>query len=157
MVPSEGRTARSAADSISGMAMDIALRVAPVVFQVVRQVGYGEMARCEACDQIIVAGGTFFFEQRFCSPYCVRAYHCLEGGGFCEGCLARTDDKSPGNTRRVNGIGTVLWRDGELCPTCLSVPMRKWFTFVLIPILPLRRYLVAWTGPEQYVGRRVVR
>lgn len=115
-----------------------------------------KMARCEACHQIILAGGIYFFERRFCSPYCVRAYHRLESAWFCEDCLARTDDKAPGNTHSVNGTGTALRRNGEPCPTCLSVPMRKWITFLLIPVLPLKRYLVAWTGPEQYIGRRMV-
>ncbi|HEY3350633.1 MAG TPA: hypothetical protein VGM13_12735 [Thermoanaerobaculia bacterium] len=81
---------------------------------------------------------------------------------FCDACIAATSTESPGSTRRVNGIGTALWEDSSPCPSCGSIEVRMWFTFLFVPLIPLGRYKVIYLASrasllhdKRYVGRKV--
>ena len=83
--------------------------------------------------------------------------------GFCQRCRSSTMDEPPGNTTTVNLVfGTRLTGHDDKCPTCGSVVQTKW-VWIGIPIIPLGKYRVIWTGPakgwlhvtQPYIGRRL--
>ena len=69
---------------------------------------------------------------------------------LCYQCWSDTTDEEPGNT--LYPIGNRLRGAEDECDVCGSVVQRLWFCFI-IPIMPLDRYRVIWTLPNQYVGR----
>ncbi|MDA0673429.1 MAG: hypothetical protein O3C67_06950 [Cyanobacteria bacterium] len=58
-------------------------------------------------------------------------------------------DGSPGilNTMRINGIGTTLLGIGPLNPENRAMAT-LWFTFVFLPVCPLRRYYLTFLPPQ---------
>jgi hypothetical protein len=89
---------------------------------------------------------------RFCSLPCLTY---SENEGFCEKCLAETRNSPPGELATVNLIGVGLHGTGDRCPACHSIIQTKWIQ-VLFPLIPLKKYRVIYTGPEQVIGRELV-
>lgn len=112
----------------------------------------GVFHRCAVCSGRIVFGGYKDGDIRYCSAVCYTAGPIP---GFCQNCTTATTDESPGNTSTYNSIGTSLRPSGPRCPNCHSVPAKKWFVILLIPIIPLKSYRVRWINHLQYVGRRL--
>jgi len=112
------------------------------------------MTRCKVCNNIVVSSTLRDGADSFCSIYCFTQ---SATPGFCKDCLEATTSKSPGSTYTFNGIGTRLYFARDRCPSGHSVVQTKFIVVLRIPLIPLGRYRLIFTGRTRYVGRQVVR
>jgi hypothetical protein len=89
----------------------------------------------------------------FCSHQC-RAW--FGHPGFCSACEAMTTAESSGGTFTFNGIGTKLYGSAQPCSVCESVGQTLWFCIIFIPVIPMSKYRVKYTGPQRFLSRKVV-
>ena len=107
------------------------------------------LKKCAKCNKKFILGYKCDSEW-FCSLSCCASN---DFGGFCKNCLESTTKKSRGSTRLLNGIGTKLYFMKNRCPICNSVIQTKYFCFVFIPIVPLRKYRILYLSNNEYYGR----
>src|SRR4051812_36900049 len=92
----------------------------------------------------------------FCTTECQDWFRAP---GFCKACMESTTDTALGGTYTMNGIGSHLYAlacKGRKCVTCSSVPKRKWFVVIFIPIFPIsREFRVKYMTQSRYFGRQV--
>ena len=60
--------------------------------------------------------------------------------GFCEKCIAESNDKTPGDVSTVNGFGRKFYGSAKPCSVCGSVIRTLWWTAVDLPVIPLGSY-----------------
>jgi hypothetical protein len=96
------------------------------------------------------------FRDNLGRTYCSQACMQWLGEGprtFCKKCALESTSQSAGNLRTINGIGTAFVGSSDPCPNCKSVVRRVWFTFLLVPVVPLGRYRVMQISPQQFFSR----
>ncbi len=109
------------------------------------------MKHCSNC------GITVFFkiqkeDKFFCSNKCLSFYYNPK---FCQNCISTTSDKSAGKTTTINGFGTGLFFEKNICPICESVVQIKFIFLFFAPIIPLGKYRVKWINKTQYYSRKL--
>ena len=109
------------------------------------------MTKCAVCRKRMM-GGYKVGTDRFCSLQC---FTHSPTGTFCQACLDSTSPQSPGGTYTFNTVGTRIFFSRDRCPSCHSIVQRKAFCALFVPLIPLGSYRVIYTGPTQYIGRRV--
>lgn len=106
------------------------------------------MDRCTKCNKMLFISRFKDGDQRYCSLECLTAN---ETGYFCEKCIEKTTNQSPGNTALVNyTMGTYLVGSSDRCPICHSVIQTKKFM-----LIPLGGYRTLYVGPNKYIGRKL--
>jgi len=60
--------------------------------------------------------------------------------GFCERCLAESQDESPTSVRDFNGFGRSFLGGKSDCATCGSKIRTLWVLFVAFPVVPVGSY-----------------
>jgi hypothetical protein len=89
----------------------------------------------------------------FCSTKCQRFYRHPE---FCQVCISATSDKSAGKTYTLNGIGTQLYFEKDVCPHCESIIQTKFICFWFMPLIPIGKYRVKWMSQREYLSRKII-
>ena len=120
--------------------------------------GKPERAFLKSCTHCGVFALTLPFRDSIGRTYCSEACMQWLGEGprtFCKKCLFETTGQSSGNLSTINGIGTAFVGSSDACPSCRSVVRRVWFTFLLLPVVPLRKYRVMQISPQQFLSRRL--
>ena len=114
--------------------------------------------KCGNCGTTIAFGGTELGDKVFCSQQCVD---WAKAPGFCQECTFGTTNESLGGTFTMNLIGTKIYAlgcSGGKCTKCGSVPMRKWFVALLIPLFPVSaQYRVKYCAPTRWVSRKIAK
>jgi hypothetical protein len=91
-------------------------------------------------------------EFHFCSNECM---HYFKHPGYCADCQKETTNNTAGSTVTWNGIGLRFFGNLAECPTCFSVIKRKWFCFLFIPLIPLKRYRMKYKTKKVYFSREI--
>jgi hypothetical protein len=112
--------------------------------------------KCANCNTTIAFGGIQDGEQNFCSRQCQE---WAKAPGFCQECTFGTTNEGLGGTFTMNAVGTKIYAlgcSGGKCTKCGSVPMRKWFVALFIPLFPVSaQYRVKYCAPTRYVSRKI--
>jgi len=114
---------------------------------------------CANCRTLILFGGQRDSAGVFCSWQCRTWYWQvqLDLPPFCDHCLAETTDQSSGSTYTLNGVGTSLFGWERPCPQCNSAVRTKCACLFFIPLIPLGKYRVKFSTPQQFISRKLVR
>jgi hypothetical protein len=114
---------------------------------------------CTNCQTRILFGGQRDAAGVFCSWQCQTWFWQvqLDLPPFCDHCLAETTEQSSGSTYTLNGIGTSLFGWAQPCPQCSSAVRTKCICVFFIPLIPLGKYRVKFSTPQQFISRRLVR
>ena len=114
---------------------------------------------CTNCRTLILFGGHRDAGGVFCSWQCRSWYWQvqLDLPPFCDHCLAETSDQSSGSTYSINGVGTSLFGREQPCPQCNSAVRTKCACLFFIPLIPLGKYRVKFSTPQQFISRKLVR
>jgi hypothetical protein len=120
--------------------------------------GKAERAYFKSCTHCGTFALTLPFRDNLGRTYCSQA--CMqwlsEGPRtFCKKCTFESTGQSSGNLHTINGIGTAFVGSSDVCPNCKSVVRRVWFTFFLVPLIPLGRYRVMQISPQQFLSRKM--
>jgi hypothetical protein len=107
--------------------------------------------KCGNCNARVIKGRTDEYGT-FCSREC---HDNFVHPGFCATCVHGTTPVSSGGTFTLNGIGTRLYGSGDRCPICHSVVQRLFFCVLFIPLIPLGKYRVKYTAPNQFLSRKL--
>ena len=114
---------------------------------------------CTNCRTLILFGGQRNASGVFCSWQC-RSWNWqvqLDLPPFCDHCLAETSDQSSGSTYSINGVGTSLFGWDQPCPQCSSAVRTKCACLFFIPLVPLGKYRVKFSTPQQFISRKIER
>ena len=120
--------------------------------------GKRERSFFKSCTHCGVFGLTLPFRDNLGRTYCSQACMQWLGEGprtFCKKCTFESTAQSSGNLHTINGIGTAFVGSADVCPNCKSVVRRVWFTFLLVPLVPLGRYRVMQISPQQFLSRKL--
>jgi len=114
--------------------------------------------KCGNCGTTIAFGGVQDGERSFCSTQC---HEWALAPGYCQECMFATTNESLGGTFTMNLVGTKIYAlgcSGSKCTKCGSVPMRKWFVALLIPLFPVSaQYRVKYCAPTRWVSRKIAK
>jgi len=110
------------------------------------------MSRCAVCNKWILWSSYRDGESQYCSVFCLT-YSGMPG--FCERCVAETEDVPAPDTTFSTFGGSRLLGKQDRCPVCHSVVRRHVYLALVIPIWWRTRYRVIYTSRDRYVGRRL--
>ena len=114
--------------------------------------------KCSNCGTRIAFGGTQVGDKVYCSKQCVE---WGTAPGFCQECTFATTSEKLGGTYTLNAVGTAIYAlgcSGGKCTKCGSVPMRKWFVVLFLPVFPVSaQYRVKYCSPRLWVSRKIAK
>ena len=114
--------------------------------------------KCSNCGRTIAFGGTEVDDKAYCSKQC---YEWAKAPGFCQECTFGTTNESIAGTFTLNAVGTRIYALGcssGKCTKCGSVPMRKWFVVLFLPLFPVSaQYRVKYCDPRRWLSRKIVK
>jgi hypothetical protein len=116
------------------------------------------LEHCTNCRTLILFGGERDVGGVYCSWQCRTWYWQvrLDLPPFCDHCLAETTEQSSGSTYSLNGVGTSLFGWEQPCPQCNSAVRTKCACLFFIPLIPLGKYRVKFSTPQQFISRQLV-
>lgn len=116
------------------------------------------LKKCSNCSNTIAFGGKQDGDKIYCSKEC---HEWAKAPGFCQECRFATTEEGLGGTFTMNAVGTKIYAlgcSGGKCTKCGSVPMRKWFVVLFLPVFPVSaQYRVKYTTPRQWVSRKIAK
>ena len=122
--------------------------------------GHRERSFLKSCTHCGVFAITLPYRDNLGRTYCSEACMRWVGEGprtFCKKCEFETVGQASGDLNRFNGIGTAFVGSSDVCPECRSEIKRVWFTVLFLPVVPMAKYRVIQTSPQEFLSRRLRR